>query len=253
MCDKEIMLVINDYTVELYELKQGFKYEKDSFRCLLCEKVFFIGDIYTVSNRLVDAKKAIELHIKEEHSSVFNELISEGKKITGLTENQRDLMAFFHKGFSDKEIALITNTSPSTVRFQRFSLKEKAKQAKVFLSLYELMEERTKDESMLLVHNGATMVDERYNTTKEEEKRIIDTFFVSLDPPVLKSFSPKEKNKLVILKVISEGFEKDKRYEEKEVNEILKSIYDDYVTVRRYLIEYGFMERTKDCKEYWVK
>ncbi|RIJ63707.1 DUF2087 domain-containing protein [Rummeliibacillus sp. POC4] len=27
----------------------------------------------------------------------------------------------------------------------------------------------------------------------------------------------------------------------------------DYVSLRRYLIEYGFMERTDDCSIYWVK
>ena len=36
-------------------------------------------------------------------------------------------------------------------------------------------------------------------------------------------------------------------------NSVLKLIYEDYATIRRYLIEYGFMERTNDCKEYWVK
>jgi len=37
------------------------------------------------------------------------------------------------------------------------------------------------------------------------------------------------------------------------VNEIIKSLIDDYVTVRRYLIEYGFMDRNKDGSEYRVK
>ena len=97
------------------------------------------------------------------------------------------------------------------------------------------------------------MVDERYMTTNEEAEKIIRTFFASEDPLQLKTFSAKEKNKLVILRRISEQFEKDRKYNEKEVNEILKAIYSDYTTIRRYLIEYGFMERTDNCKEYWLK
>ena len=42
------------------------------------------------------------------------------------------------------------------------------------------------------------------------------------------------------------------KYSECEVNEILKPIYDDYMTIRRYLIMYGFMERTRDGRQYWL-
>lgn len=38
-----------------------------------------------------------------------------------------------------------------------------------------------------------------------------------------------------------------------EVNEILKAIYSDFAILRRYLIDYGFMERSRDCTKYWVK
>ena len=40
---------------------------------------------------------------------------------------------------------------------------------------------------------------------------------------------------------------------EKDINKILKRIYDDNATIRRYLIEYGFFDRSKDCSKYWVK
>ena len=66
-------------------------------------------------------------------------------------------------------------------------------------------------------------------------------------------FSSKEKKKIVTLQKIIEQFEPGKIYPEKEVNQILKDIYDDFPTIRRYLIEYGFMERSKDCRDYWVK
>jgi len=53
--------------------------------------------------------------------------------------------------------------------------------------------------------------------------------------------------------VIAARFPPGRRYPEREVNQILRDIHEDYVTLRRYLIEYGFLERTQDCGEYWVK
>ena len=66
-------------------------------------------------------------------------------------------------------------------------------------------------------------------------------------------FPKKEKQKLATLRVIIKQFDKEKQYSEKEINEILKSIYDDHVTLRRYLVEYGFLDRKDDGSAYWVK
>ena len=55
------------------------------------------------------------------------------------------------------------------------------------------------------------------------------------------------------MKTIIRQFEKDKKYTYKEVDAILKEIYADYATIRRSLVDYGFMERTDDNREYWVK
>ena len=97
------------------------------------------------------------------------------------------------------------------------------------------------------------MVDDRYLATEEEREKILDTFFSSRSPLKLKSLSSKEKKKLIILSEIAAAFEKERQYTEKEVNQLLENIYDDYVTLRRYLIEYGFLDRTTNCSAYWRK
>ena len=48
-------------------------------------------------------------------------------------------------------------------------------------------------------------------------------------------------------------FSKQKTYTEKEVNDIIKQYYDDFVSVRRCLIQYGFLDRDGDGTKYWVK
>lgn len=44
----------------------------------------------------------------------------------------------------------------------------------------------------------------------------------------------------------------NKQYSEKEVNQILPSMYEYFPTIKRYLLAYGFMNRTKDCAHYWL-
>ena len=102
------------------------------------------------------------------------------------------------------------------------------------------------------IHRGATMVDERYMATAIEVKKTISTYFVSENPLVLKSFPARQKKKIIVLGVIAKQFEKDRQYSDKEVDEMLASIFEDFATIRRYLIEYGFMERTKDGSLYWL-
>ena len=243
--------------VTAQELKAGFSYTERTgiYKCLFCDAAYEKGIIYPSGNYLADALKSIRLHIEAEHGSVFHMLLSEDKRNTGLTDVQKEMLSSFYSGLSDKEIAVASGMSPSTIRYQRFNFREKAKQAKFILALSELLEEKLKQKSdtLLDIHGGATMVDERYMVTGEEAEKITKSFFLSLTPPILKTFSSKEKNKLVILKIIAEQFEPSRKYTEKQVNEILKAIYHDYATIRRYLIEYGFMARTDNCSEYWLK
>ena len=94
------------------------------------------------------------------------------------------------------------------------------------------------------------MVDERYVMTQTERDKVLRTY---LKDGRMSLLPGKEKKKLVVLQYVMERFETSRNYTEKEVNEIIRTIVDDYVTVRRYLIEYGFMDRKRDGSAYWVK
>jgi len=69
----------------------------------------------------------------------------------------------------------------------------------------------------------------------------------------LLNFPSKEKKKIIILREIAKNFKAQTEYSEKEINRILTRIYDDYVLIRRYLIQYGFLDRKNDGASYWVK
>jgi hypothetical protein len=246
---------IDDVLIE--DLKKGYSYntQTDQYQCLLCGARYENGEIFKLGDRYYEAYRAIRQHIEQEHGGMFQPLIDSDSKYNTFTEKQKELLCLIHQGKSDQEIAALLGISTSTVRHQKFSFREKAKQAKLYLAIYELAFAKapTDKDTIVPIHEGAKMVDDRYITTKEESDKILSTVFESLSPLKLKIFSAKEKKKIVTLRKISEEFEKGKQYSEKEVNQILKNIYDDYPTLRRYLIEYGFMERSRDCKEYWIK
>ena len=243
-----------DFDATLEELSRGYSLRNGACICLFCGEEYLCGDIYTFGDRLVDAPTAARLHIGQEHGGVFEALLAGGKKCTGLTEGQSGILSLFYRGEPDRAIAAQLGISEATVRFQRFHLREKARQARTFLALFTLLEARAGQPDEPKIHKGATMVDERYMVGDDEAKKIADTFFSSLEPLRLKSLSSKEKKKLVILRVIAGQFTPGRRYTEKEVNAILRDIFEeDHVTLRRYLIEYGFLDRTADCAEYWVK
>ncbi|QOR64955.1 DUF2087 domain-containing protein [Cytobacillus suaedae] len=83
-----------------------------------------------------------------------------------------------------------------------------------------------------------------------EEEKIITTYFKNDER--LSLLPKKEKKKLIILKYIhKQYFIEDLEYTEKEINQILRSVYDDFVTLRRDLIDYKFLKRNDDGSSYW--
>lgn len=63
--------------------------------------------------------------------------------MTGLSDVQKRVLELFYQGAADAEIqAELGFGSTSTVRNHRFQLKEKERQARVFLALMELLHER---------------------------------------------------------------------------------------------------------------
>lgn len=67
-----------------------------------------------------------------------------------------------------------------------------------------------------------------------------------------KSLPVQRKKMLVLLKWIMESFNAEKRYTEKQVNEILERFHEDFVSLRRDLVDTGMLSRDKDGSEYWV-
>ncbi|WP_316570411.1 DUF2087 domain-containing protein [Neobacillus sp. YIM B06451] len=245
------------WNASVEELSNGYILSNDEYVCLLCSESFIDGIIYPIDGTLYEAKKAIVRHIQDIHISVFDYLLNLDKKYTGLSEHQKELLHYFKKGLSDKEILKELNGgSPSTIRNHRFKLKEKEKQAKVFIAVMNLLSKgpvKQIEDDFVSFHKGAKMVDERYATTEEERQKVLSNYFKQGVDGRLDTFPSKEKRKLIVLQNIIKRFDRNKVYTESEINAILKEVFSDFATIRRYFIEYGFMDRSKDCTQYWIK
>ncbi|TJZ30667.1 DUF2087 domain-containing protein [Priestia megaterium] len=90
---------------------------------------------------------------------------------------------------------------------------------------------------------------DKYQISEDEIKKVLNIYFKE---ERLIQIPKKEKKRVVILLYISRKFQKNTYYTEKEVNEILKDVFEDFVMIRRYLIDYKLLNRNKEGTKYWV-
>ncbi|SFB06947.1 hypothetical protein SAMN04488072_106181 [Lentibacillus halodurans] len=87
---------------------------------------------------------------------------------------------------------------------------------------------------------GESEMDEYYVDEKEKYK-VIQNFFAQ--DGSLKSIPAQRKKKLVVLEHLIKGLQKGKIYHEKEINDYIKQFHEDFATIRREFVMYGFMTR----------
>ncbi len=131
-------MVNNLIETNLDELIKGYEYNADSkkYVCGICWKEYEEGEIFRLDDRYFCAEKMMKIHVQNEHGDVLNQLITANKKYTGLTENQIDLLKMINLGLTDADIARKTGVTTTTIRHQRFTFREKAKQAKLYAAIY---------------------------------------------------------------------------------------------------------------------
>ena len=63
----------------------------------------------------------------------------------------------------------------------------------------------------------------------------------------------KPSEKEIVIQFLSNKFEYDRKYSEKEVNKIINKfhIFNDIALLRRELVSRKFLSRKDDCSKYW--
>jgi DNA-binding HxlR family transcriptional regulator len=73
-----------------------------------------------------------------------------------------------------------------------------------------------------------------------ERAKVLRDFF---DGERLKSIPAQRKKRVVVLQHLVERFTPGEQYPERTINELLRSAHEDVATLRRELVDYGFMRR----------
>ena len=195
---------VRNATIEDY--KRGYVWEckKAEFICLICGEYIGKND------------DSVNIHTAN-HGTPIERLLMLDKKYTGLTEIQKEFLDMVSNKYSDKEMAMNLACADSTVRNMRFALRERARQARAFLAVMELSEEK----------------------------------MPKITNPKLRVFPVKEEKRKALLPRFSDLFEPDREYMEAEVKKIIKTIYGDDSIIRRYLVDYGYLSRTNDGSKYY--
>lgn len=78
-------------------------------------------------------------------------------------------------------------------------------------------------------------------------RKVLNTFFKH---GRLSKIPAQQKKLLVILRELITRFEPGRAYSEREVNLILADAHDDFATLRRDLVDFGFMTRSREGRNY---
>lgn len=252
MVDEMINNLINNYA----DFARGYYTDPDGtvFTCMFCGERFEKGVVYPAGKVHMEAERAAKTHVEEEHGNPFYLLLDLGKEETGLTEIQREVLKGMYEGRNDKETAkTLGGKAVSTVRNHRFHLRRQKKEAMIFLALMDLIEKKDgKEEDFIQFHGKLPVHDERTIVTRKEADSIMEKYAKPGRQFTLNRLPRKQKEKLVLFNRISELFSPDKLYTEKEVNAVLSEVHEEYVEIRRYLVDYGFMDRKPDGSSYWI-
>jgi len=82
---------------------------------------------------------------------------------------------------------------------------------------------------------------------KDERSKVLASFFRD---GRLTGGPSGDQRRLIVLEEIVARFERGRTYTEREVNDIIKPIFEDYTTIRRALVDYHFMNRSEGI--YWL-
>src|SRR5688500_10247124 len=90
--------------------------------------------------------------------------------------------------------------------------------------------------------SGSVQGDQTAQPASAEDDAVLRAFF---DGPRLRQIPASRKKRVIVLRRLLERFVPGRSYPESEVNELLREAHDDVATLRRELVDYGFMVRDR--------
>ncbi len=156
------------------------------------------------------------------------------------------------KSYSVEELAELLQIKPSTVSHHLSRLSEAGlvkSHSESYYNVYQLdqsvLEEKARTMfTQVELSNVAAEVD-----ADAYDKKVIRDY--TRRDGSLKTLPAQRKKLEAVLRYVVKAFDAEKRYSEKQVNEILKRYHEDTATLRRELVGFGLMQREGGGGEYW--
>ena len=133
--------------------------------------------------------------------------------------------------------------TPSTVSFHMKKLEDAGlvlSRKEQYYTVYSLNRDILEKTIFDAAVSEPEQTDEQQKREEEYRRKVIKAFF---EYGKLRSIPVQRKKKLICYEQIATHFEPGKVYEEREVNEIILPIHEDYCTIRRDMISEGIFRR----------
>ena len=140
--EKEGCLKMEFKELTLEELTRGYVWseEEQLYQCIFCGDKFEEGLIYSSRGKSVNALRAMQEHIFDEHGSVLECLLDLDKQMNGLSDAQKDVLEGLYYEKDNKAIGEEMGISDATVRTYKFNLQKMKRRARIFLAMMEQIE-----------------------------------------------------------------------------------------------------------------
>ena len=140
--EKEGRLKMEFKELTLEELTRGYVWseEEQLYQCIFCGDKMEEGLIYSSRGKSVNALRAMQEHIFDEHGSVFECLLNLDKQMNGLSDAQKDVLEGLYYEKDNKAIGKEMGISDATVRTYKFNLQKMKRRARIFLAMMDQIE-----------------------------------------------------------------------------------------------------------------
>ena len=157
------------------------------------------------------------------------------------------------ESLSVEQLAEMLEIHPSTVSHHLSRLAKAglvSARAEGYYSMYELETKALEDMARRLLERDTLPAVTSEVDVDAYDRKVLNTFMTPEGR--LKTFPSQLKKLEVIVRYAARAFEPGRRYSEKEVNELLGQLNDDYASLRRHLVEFKLLEREGGGGEYWL-
>jgi biotin operon repressor len=184
----------------------------------------------------------------------------------GITEQSQELLEFFkaladanrlkiigllaQQEYSGEDLAAMLDIKPTTISHHLAYLVKVglvSARPESYYNYYRLEEKALEEKSRRLLSRESLQAAVDDIDLDAYDKKVVKNYMTP--DGRFKSVPLQQKKLLAVLRFLAESFEFDRRYAEKEVNEIIKRYHEDTAGLRRDLIDFKLMAR--EAGVYW--